>query len=86
MFKEFTNPESVDYDIKTAVNKETVTIKKSVNQKEKYIREIINMVGFLEDGEWVNYGITEDEYLNPTIEVVNKIKNKVKQEEKNNIK
>lgn len=69
MFKEFTeypNPEETDYDI-TSSTKES----EEINQ---YILEIIDMVGFLEDGEWQDYGLTEEEYLNPTEETVNKVR------------
>ena len=40
------------------------------------------MVGFLEDGEHVIYGITEEEYLHPTQETVDKIRAHL---EKNNV-
>lgn len=68
MFKEFTefsNPESADYDITS-----------SLQEKEPNIHtlEIIDMVGFLEDGEWTMYGLTEEEYMNPTQETVDKIR------------
>lgn len=32
------------------------------------------MVGFLEDDEFIKYGITEEEYLHPTQETVDKIR------------
>lgn len=82
-FKEYNNPESLDYDLRSKTNKELAINKDSVSQKEKYVRQIIDMVGFLEDGEWANYGITEEEYISPTKETVEKIKSHLKKEEAN---
>ena len=49
------------------------------------IQDIADLVGFLEDGEWEEYGITEEEYMNATEETVNKIKAIVaKREEEQN--
>lgn len=72
MFKEFTefpNPESADYDLTSAQGSPS-----EPTSENPYLIEIIDMVGFLEDGEWVNYGISESEYLNPTQETVDKIR------------
>ena len=68
MFREFTefpNPEEVDYDI---------TSSQGMGEINQYSMEILDMVGFLEDGEHVIYGITEEEYLHPTQETVDKIR------------
>lgn len=68
MFKEFTefpNPEEKDYDI---------TSSKEMGEINQYLLEIIDLVGFLEDREWEKYGITEEEYMHPTEETVNKIR------------
>ena len=67
MFREFTefpNPEELDYDI---------TSSKGMGEINQYSMEILNMVGFLEDDEFIKYGITEEEYLHPTQETVDKI-------------
>lgn len=85
-FKEYDNPERADYDLKINADKESSTKKNTISPKEKCIRQIIDLVGFLEDGEWINYGITEEEYLNPTAEVVNKIKSELTSNEKDNYK
>lgn len=69
MFKEFTeypNPEELDYDITSST--------KGMGELNQYTLEIIDMVGFLEDGEWQQYGITEEEYMHPTEETVNKVR------------
>ncbi len=68
-FKEFPNPEEKDYDIFSA--HDGVDRPGEINS---YFMEIIDMVGFLEDGEWVKYGITENEYMHPTAETVEKIR------------
>lgn len=72
MFKEFTefpNPEEQDYDINSS--KDDVQRPGELNQ---YFMEILDMVGFLEDGEWNKYGITENEYMHPTQDTVDKIR------------
>ncbi len=68
MFREFTefpNPEELDYDI---------TSSKGMGEINQYSMEILDMVGFLEDDEFIKYGITEEEYLHPTQETVDKIR------------
>lgn len=76
MFREFTefpNPEELDYDIKSS---------QGMGEINQYSLEILDMVGFLEDEEYAIYGITEEEYLHPTQETVDKIRSYL---EKNNI-
>lgn len=68
MFREFTefpNPEELDYDI---------TSSKGMGEINQYSMEILDMIGFLEDDEFIKYGITEEEYLHPTQETVDKIR------------
>ena len=68
MFREFTefpNPEELDYDIKSS---------KGMGEINQYSLEILDMIGFLEDEEWTKYGITEEEYLHPTQDTVEKIR------------
>lgn len=86
MFNEFSNPESADYDITSSLKEEEKEISvHTPSESEKYIIEIADLVGFLEDGEWEEYGITEEEYMNATEETVNKIKAIVaKREEEQN--
>ncbi len=72
MFKEFTefpNPEGKDYDL--IADDPTVQRPGEINS---YFMEILDLVGLLEDGEWVKYGITENEYMHPTKETVDKIR------------
>lgn len=73
MFKEFTNPEENNYDIKSSINN---LKENNINQNiNPYTIQMMNLVGILEDGEWINYGISEEEYLNPTAETIAKIEN-----------
>ena len=79
-FKEFTNPEEKDYDIKSAYNGEENNI--GADEKTQIAIELISLLGgFLEDEEldsiYENYGITVSEYMNPTRETINKVKNKL---------
>ena len=79
-FKEFRNPEEMDYDLK---NNSEMKVESGNNEKRKYVEELVDMLGFLEDGQWVNYGLTEEEYINPTKETVEKIKKYLEKEENN---
>jgi len=72
-FKEYTNPESNDYDIISSFNS-------SEDDNIDYGYELVNLIGVLEDvTEDIisNYGITMNEYLNPTKEVVLKVKDRL---------
>ena len=88
-FSEFSNPESADYDIKSSLNKEESIAKKNKEEsiakknKEKILRAIVDLVGFLEDDEWLQYGITEEEYFNPTIDTLRKIKESLNTDKSN---
>lgn len=77
-FKEFTNPEAKDYDIYMSHSFREKQIDETDNQ---YINELINLIGILEDINEVDlfntYGITLNEYYNPTEETIKKIKNKL---------
>lgn len=72
-FTEFSNPLEADYDINRSLPEDRNT---QVNpEREKYIIEITNMIGFLEDNENpMDYGITWEEYFNPNRDVVNKVR------------
>ena len=75
MFREFTefpNPEELDYDIKAS---------QGMGEINEYFMEILNLVGFLEDGELIKYGLTEEEYMHPTQDTVDKIKNYLRKEQ-----
>lgn len=72
-FKEFSNPENADYDITSSLRTNTPP----VEEDKSIMMELINLVGFLEDGEWVAYGMTEEEYMNPTRATIEKVKQKL---------
>lgn len=69
-YSEFTNPEISDYDLYVTNN----------NEELQY--QLLDLIGILSDGEWEQYGITREEYMNPTIEVIEKVKNNLNIEEK----
>lgn len=73
-FKEFTNPEESDYDIMMSLEGET----NSNTQENPYVEEQLNLLGLLEDIDdasiLATYGITADEYFNPTQESIGRIK------------
>ena len=75
-FKEFSNPEEQDYDITSSQNGE---IDNNVNYSSNpYVSELVDLIGILEDvyeEDLIrNYGITMQEYFNPNLEVINKVK------------
>lgn len=68
MFREFTefpNPEEVDFDIKSS---------QEMGEINQYFLEIVDLVGFLEDGAHRMYGLSDEEYMHPTQESVDKIR------------
>ncbi len=73
-FKEFTNPEESDYDIMMSLEGET----NSNTQENPYVEEQINLIGLLEDVNdaetLATYGITAEEYFNPTKESIGRLK------------
>ena len=80
-FKEFTNPESRDYDITSSLkeSEEEATIK-----RDNYSEQIINLIGIIEDIDYISdedfikeYGILKYEYLNPTADTVRKAQAKI---------
>ena len=90
-FKEFLNPEEADYDIKSSQkekdnNKSNYQIGSSKNKVKEVFNELICDLGFPEIDELVPYGITEEEYDNPTIDALNKLRNYASTLEKQNQK
>lgn len=79
MFKEFSNPLEADYDITSGLKEGDVP---SIDPNNPYYQQIWNLVGIIEDVEpeemQEKYGITWDEYMNPTAETIEKIKVKIK--------
>lgn len=73
-FREYTNPEQNNYDITSGLN--------SYNYNENvYSEQLMDLIGILEDISdeelYEQYGITEEEYLNPTAETIEKVSEKV---------
>ena len=75
-FKEFTNPEERDYDIKSSTDSFNNTY-----LSNPYSEQLINLIGILEDVSeeelQEHYGISMKEYLNPTEDTINKVTKKV---------
>jgi len=72
VFREFDNPEERDYDLKTSM-KNAIE-----DENNKYIIELTNLIGILEDIDeeelFNKYGITLHEYFYPDQEVIDKVK------------
>ena len=67
-YKEFSNPLEQDYDLKASQELD------DPNGSNPYAEELVNLVGFLEDEEWLAYGLSLTEYMNPTATTVAKVK------------
>ena len=75
-FKEFTNPEEKDYDITSSLN--SINNTASVNP---YSEQLVDLIGILEDVTeeelQKQYGISMNEYFNPTQETINKVSERI---------
>ena len=73
-FKEFSNPESKDYDITNSFEGAQTTSAAG----NPYIEQLIDLIGILEDINEEelrqNYGISITEYLHPNAETISKVK------------
>lgn len=82
-FKEFSNPLENDYDINHSYEEEKVNNSTISNP---YIELLIDMIGILEDVTeeelYEAYGISEQEYLNPTRDTIIKVKEKLQNSER----
>lgn len=81
-FKEYTNPEERDYDIKSSLN----TTSSNTQSKQQYYMQLFDLIGILED---INeeelketYGISMHEYFNPTAETIRKVSAKLNEPQK----
>ncbi len=74
-FKEFSNPESKDYDITSCLDCSDPIKNDQINP---YTEQLIDLIGILEnisEAELLqNYGITLQEYFNPNLETINKVR------------
>lgn len=82
-FKEFSNPLENDYDIKHTYEEGKVN-NNTINNP--YSELLINMLGILEDVNeeelYETYGISEQEYLNPTRDTIIKVKENLRNNER----
>ena len=73
-FREYSNPESMDYDITSSLGS---TSHVTPQNKNYYTEQLIDMIGILEDVTEENlqrdYGISLNEYFNPNQDVINKV-------------
>lgn len=76
-FREFSNPEERDYDIKSSL-KDSST---ATNSNDYYARQLIDLIGILENVTEEEleeqYGINMQEYFNPDAETIAKVKRKL---------
>ena len=79
-FREFPNPEEADFDIKYGFNgdeENATTLPNNLFDEEAAI-ELSELIGLLEDDEYENieelYGITQYEYMHPSKEVIQKVR------------
>lgn len=83
-FSEFDNPEEKDYDLRTHSSNHEDELDNMMS--DKYKDELMDLIGIVEDIDSINmveeYGITEDEYFNPTAETIKKVKAKLESESK----
>ena len=81
-FREFSNPEERDYDINSSLNDDNYSSNSQIVQdSNQYYMQLFDLIGILEDIEESelieNYGITIQEYLNPTAETIKKVSEKL---------
>ncbi len=78
-FKEFTNPEENDYDIKSSLD--GLDSFNNITSVNPYTMQLIDLIGILEDVTEQDlqeqYGISMNEYLHPTKETIDKVTEKV---------
>ena len=83
-FSEFDNPEEKDYDLHTHGQNHEDELNKMMS--DKYQDELMDLIGIVEDIDTINmveeYGITEEEYFNPTAETIKKVKAKLESKSK----
>ena len=80
-FREFSNPEERDYDIISSLNANNSSNLQNIEEDNQYYVQLFDLIGILEDFEESelieNYGITMQEYLNPTAETIKKVSEKL---------
>lgn len=80
-FREFSNPEGKDYDISSSLNDDNYSSNsQDIQDANKYYLQLYELIGILdyEENELIeNYGITMQEYLNPTAETIQKVSEKL---------
>ena len=77
-FKEYNNPEEMDYDINYSFDEDSAVYDEQGNN---YTEQLLDLIGILEDFTdedlMDTYGITMYEYLNPDASTIEKVKAKL---------
>ena len=81
-FKEFTNPENIDYDLESYNNTDELgTYSNRGESKHDYALELYQLIGLLEDVTeeelQETYGISMNEYFKPNSDTIRKAKEKL---------
>ena len=72
-FTEFNNPEGANYDLLSSPDDIIVRDGLTNQQIEEIYERMFELIGFCEDGEHLQYGLTDEEYLHPTYETIEKL-------------
>ena len=77
-FREYSNPEERDYDIKSSLNNNYLSNSLEANEYDIQLLDLIGILVDIDETELIeNYGITMQEYLNPTAETIKKVSEKL---------
>lgn len=76
-FREYSNPEANNYDVKSSFS----TNSSNIQNSNQYYDQLFDLIGILEDITeeelQENYGISMQEYLKPTGETIRKVEQKL---------
>lgn len=77
-FKEFSNPENQDYDIKSSLKENENNTNKKTNPFELELMDLIGILDNINEEELqAKYGISVKEYLNPNQQTIIKVSKKL---------
>lgn len=80
-FREYSNPEEADYDINCSLNNSYQNSYQGYQADFGIYMQLYDLIGILEDIDedelLETYGITMQEYLRPTEEIVKKVSDKI---------
>lgn len=77
-FKDFIDPNDVDFDIKSSVNSNSINNNTSINE---YSYQLVDLIGVLDDVNeedlQAKYGISVEQYYKPDAEIIAKVTEKI---------